>query len=60
MPNLTKDEIELFFTQNTQMGIPPAMCAKLKEEGITKPRDLIDFDKDLIKVCDNNQQSNFN
>ena len=36
------------------MGIHPATCAKLKEEGITKPKDLIDFDKDTLhQVAEN-------
>ena len=43
-----------FFENNDQMGIPHAMVVKLQEEGITRPDNLVDFDKDMIKqIADN-------
>ena len=43
-----------FFENNDQMGIPHATVLKLQEEGITRPDDLVDFDKDMIKqIADN-------
>ena len=43
-----------FFENNDQMGIPQATVVKLQEEGISRPDDLVDFDKDTIKqIADN-------
>ena len=43
-----------FFENNDQMGIPHATVVKLQEEGISRPDDLVDFDKDTIKqIADN-------
>ena len=43
-----------FFKNNDQMGIPHATVVKLQEEGISRPDDLVDFDKDTIKqIADN-------
>ena len=46
-----------FFENNDQMGIPHATVVKLQEEGISRPDDLVDFDKDMIKqIADNLQR----
>ena len=52
--NLTAEEIELFFTMDTQMGISARTLGKLKEEGIVKPQDLVHFnEKTLKQVAEN-------
>ena len=45
-----------FFENNDQMGIPHATVMKLQEEGISRPDDLVDFDKDTIKQIADNLQ----
>ena len=43
-----------FFENNDQMGNPHATVVKLQEEGISRPDDLVDFDKNMIKqIADN-------
>ena len=43
-----------FFENNDQLGIPHATVVKLQEEGISRPDDLVDFNKDTIKqIADN-------
>ena len=43
-----------FFKNNDQMGIPHAMVMQLQDKGITRPDDLMDFDKDtIIQIADN-------
>lgn len=51
---LTAAQVQAFFTDADQMGIPARMVAQLIHEGITTPEDLIDFDKDTIaQVAEN-------
>ena len=47
--NITTEEIELFFTMDTQMGLPARTLGKLKEEGIVKPQDLVHFNEKTLK-----------
>ena len=43
-----------FFENNDQMGIPHATVVQLRDEGITHPDNLVDFNKDMIKqIADN-------
>ena len=45
---MTPAEVLAFSTNADSMAIPAATYAKLKQEGITLPSDLIDFNKDSI------------
>ena len=46
---LTNAQVNAFFTDPAQMGIPQATFKQLAEEGITTVDDLIDSDDDALK-----------
>lgn len=51
---LTEEEIDLFFTDPDQMGLTEEILQLLKQEGISKPSDLLDFDEDTMKQVTEN------
>lgn len=51
---LTAAQITAFFTGADQMGIPQRTVNQLAHEGIADPADLVDFDKDTIKMVAEN------
>ena len=51
---LTANQIQAFFTEADQMGIPQPTVIQMQTEGITTVDDLKDFDKDsLHQMADN-------
>ena len=51
---LTNAQTAAFFESATQMAMPPATAAKLREEGIDTAADLAEFDKTSIgQIADN-------
>ena len=51
---LTNAQVQAFFTDNHQMGIPQATVDQLVHEGIATVNDLSDFDeKSLGQVAEN-------
>ena len=51
---LTAAQVNAFFMNADQMGIPPATVKQLEKEGILVVDDLLDFDKDTLQqVADN-------
>ena len=55
---LMTTQITQFFENASQMGILKRKVTQLKTEGIEKPEDLLDFDKETLeKVFNNMRQS---
>ena len=51
---LTAAQIQAFFTEGQQMGIPIRTVNQLQNEGIESPEDLVDFDKGTISAMAEN------
>ena len=54
LTTLTVNEVELFFTEASQMALPSRTWTKLQEEGIITPGDLVDFDDKTLKQAADN------
>ena len=51
---LTAAQTTSFFTDDAQLGIPPATFTQMNAEGIEFADDLVDFDKDALKQLADN------
>ena len=51
---LTNAQVNAFFTDAGQMGVPNATLAALNAEGIDQVDDLLDFDKDSLSQIASN------